>query len=105
MKAKTIKLFGIIMMLVMGMSFNACSSDDDDDMPKDPTENSGSSNSNNNNNDDEDEEDEWYDCNQCKDGTCVRCGGDGLWLGDYEECDKCDGTGICSLCDGEGGWY
>lgn len=31
MKAKTIKLFGIIMMLVMGMSFNACSSDDDND--------------------------------------------------------------------------
>ncbi|MBQ8772975.1 MAG: hypothetical protein IJZ17_00650 [Muribaculaceae bacterium] len=31
MKTKTIKLFGIIMMLVMGMSFNACSSDDDGD--------------------------------------------------------------------------
>ncbi len=31
MKTKTIKLFGIIMMLIMGMSFNACSSDDDGD--------------------------------------------------------------------------
>lgn len=99
---KKFKFFALVLATVLACGSLTSCDDDDDDMPKDPTENNGSSNNNNN---DDDDEDEWYDCNQCKDGTCVRCGGDGLWLGDYEECDKCGGTGLCSLCDGEGGWY
>ena len=35
-------------------------------------------------------------------GLCHACGGDGLWLGDWEECDYCDGSGICDHCDGTG---
>lgn len=73
---------------------------DDDDEPKNPIENDGSSD------DDEEDGEEWVRCSYCGGtGECIRCDGDGLWLGNYETCTKCDGDGICHYCDGKGGYY
>ena len=51
----------------------------------------------------EEDEENYITCVACKgSGLCHACGGDGLWLGDWEECDYCDGSGICDHCDGTG---
>lgn len=97
---KKIKFLALSLVTVLACgTLSAC---DEDDGPKDPAENI--ENSENDDDYDDDDDDNWIDCPECSDGTCLRCDGDGLWLGNYEVCDKCDGDGDCWLCDGYGGW-
>lgn len=70
-----------------------------EDGPKDPTENNGSGSYGD---DDDDDDGYWDDC-YCDDGDCVICDGDGIYGG--VECHRCDGTGECQTCHGEGGRY
>lgn len=94
---RKIKFLALAVSAVLSFGcFTSC----DEDGPKDRTENNSSGNSD----DDEDSDDEdWYNCPKCKNGDCIICDGDGIYGG--EICYKCDGSGICSMCDGEGGWY
>ncbi|MBQ7818063.1 MAG: hypothetical protein IJ341_00030 [Bacteroidales bacterium] len=94
---KHLKLFSVLLAMLFTMPIITSCSDDEEETLELLKPNGGSYGG--------DDDESWIDCNQCQDGTCIRCDGDGLWLGDYEECDKCGGSGLCWLCDGDGGWY
>ena len=50
----------------------------------------------------------WVDCYECDGGMCIECNGKGLipyadtepW--EWEECERCYGTGSCWDCEGTG---
>ena len=90
---KKIKFLALVLSMVLSFGcFISC----DEDGPKDRTENNSGGSY-------DDDDEDWYNCPKCKTGACIICDGDGIYGG--EVCYRCDGEGICSMCDGEGGWY
>lgn len=93
-----------ILFLLFALSFTSCYTDEP------YMENSKNHNNSSNGYNSDDENDNgrivWHDCKKCDEsGDCFACYGDGMWLGDKKECPYCDGTGICDQCDGAGKWY